>query len=262
MNAGFGEYGFTTISGKIWQDQNFDGILNPGETIVPSGTLHITQWFWVTDADLIAAFKDDEHFEVRETENILRRAAAGDTPLQTEAGAWVSAKNAGAEGAASTFTRPAATTDPTTGIYQFEMLPSFVYVQKVTEEAAEGEEPIVSYRILQPNDTDITGANEANAVVLDELFMTGYRLTLDEVNPVYGLTSTHVGVNVGDKTLDSDLATITVGGVGERGDNDALRPGAPGDRTIQVVEEFFDSSFEAEPTNDAYENNAQNAYDM
>ena len=49
MHGGFGEYGYTTISGKIWRDKNFDGILNPGEEVLGGKTLSITQWFYTAD---------------------------------------------------------------------------------------------------------------------------------------------------------------------------------------------------------------------
>ena len=285
MHAGFGEYGWTTVSGKVWRDHNFDGILNAGEEVLAGHTLAITQWFWVTDPELIEAFKaDPTNFVVDEktaaagNANVLTREA-DDTPATTEDGAWIHVKTAAekaAEAAAaeaagdtyagdvadvrSSFTRPDSVTAADTGVYKFEKLPSFVYLARDTETEGEGDDAVTttSLRVLQPNDT--TDTLEANEVALDELFMTAYRITLSEVAPDFALTSLHVGVNIGDKTL-SDLSTITAGGAPLEGsDNDAFRPNPDGDRVIQVVEEYFDNSFDGEATFGEYDQNTNDKY--
>ena len=117
--------------------------------------------------------------------------------------------------------------------------------------------------VIQPNDT--TDTLEANQVDLDKLYLASYRITLAEVAPDYALTGLHVGVNIGDKTLGS-LSTITAPGAdgnplpGESADNDAFRPNPSGDRVIQVVEEFFDNSWNGEGTFEEYEQNTDKNY--
>ena len=55
MNAGFGLFGTTTVTGKIWEDANFDGLLNPGEKLLSDKGLRLTQWYYVPGASADAA---------------------------------------------------------------------------------------------------------------------------------------------------------------------------------------------------------------
>ena len=205
------------------------------------------------------------------------------TPNETVKAAWVHVKTAAekqaaydaevAEAGASTidvadvrtsFSRPDSVTDAAAGAYAFEQLPSFVYLGGSFTAATEGDEntpgtPAANdLYVLQPNDTDLTGALEANEVALDKLYLASYRITLAEVAPDFSLTTPHVGVNVGDKTL-GDMAAITVPGL-EGSDSDALRPDPAGDRVIQIVDEYFDNSWNGEGTFDEYDKNTEDNY--
>ena len=272
----------------MWRDHNFDGILNPGEEVIAGRQLSVTQWFYVDDPALIAALAaDPENFAVDEIDNVISRNA-DKTPAETVKAAWVHAKTkaekaadkaaAEADGSVSTidptvsrstFERPVAVTDGATGVYKFEKLPSFVYLGGSFTAADEGDEDTPAtdasndIEVIQPNDT--TDTLEANQVDLDKLYLASYRITLAEVAPDYALTGLHVGVNIGDKTLGS-LSTITAPGAdgnplpGESADNDAFRPNPSGDRVIQVVEEFFDNSWNGEGTFEEYEQNTDKNY--
>ncbi len=247
MHGGFGEYGYTTISGKIWRDKNFDGILNPGEEVLGGKTLSITQWFYTADAELIDALEaavdgnGDAIFEIDRVQNVIVRTAAGE-PEVTEDGAWVRVIGAGADSTVSTFSRPKSTTTMTpvagqsAGTYEFTQLPSFVYLVGDGSE----EHP---FKILQPNDTSINAAGEAYPASVDKLFMAGYRLTMEEVAPDFSLTTAHVGVNYTQKHFN-DLATLntaTGGKAPENSDSDAVRD--PDGKLIQIMPEFFDNTY-------------------
>ena len=267
VNGGFGEFGYTTINGKVWRDHNFDGILNPGEELLAGHTLSITQWFYVpagtktadgldvielVKADLYNAATGEGTFLIDEATD----KKTSDSDTRHGNGAWVSVKNAGAEGAASSFARPDSVTNEA-GKYFFNQLPSYVYLATATETTGEGDDAvtITKLSVLQPNDTTTTA--EANAVALDQLFMSAYRITLAEVAPIFGLTTAHVGVNVGQKDFGKDYAasgdtleSITVPATGgaalEDSDSDAERD--ENGKVISIKQEYFDNSFDTNKT--------------
>ena len=218
MNGGFGPFGYTTISGKVWQDVNFDGILNETETGLAGKSLTLTQWY--LDDKGTSETTDDE---------------------------WVKVTDFNATGSVTTTTDDGTTLD--LGEYAFGHLPSFVYVKdgKVYQPGTRGVTDAAG-ALIDENDLGVT---------TDDLHMTSYRLTLSEVAPSFSLTTAHVGINVEtdaftvdtngvitNRTTSSVFADRPGTGVNETQgledrDSDAIRTGDDFG-TIEIREEFFD----------------------
>ena len=131
LNAGFGLFGDTTVSGKVWQDDNFNGILDGAEGGLEGKSLTLTQWYYV--AGTMTGEGDAAHFVPADGEVVP--AGAKIEPVKGDGknadavvGAWVKVDSFGLF-AGGAYSGSLTTTTDASGAYAFNGLPSFVYAQ-------------------------------------------------------------------------------------------------------------------------------------
>ena len=228
MNAGFGLFGTTDISGRVWEDKNYNGVFDVTEFGLAGKSLTLTQWYYVTGSDNAdGAFRADGTQLMASSKISKVRNADG-----VVVGAWVQvpARDNAAKTGFAPITKLTDEDDATAGTvagdYRFTGLPSFVYVEQGAGAA----------KVYQPGDKpDAEPLENQDAVSTDRLYLASYRLVLSEIAPDFSLTVAHVGINV-DSSVEAGAGgttyTTAVNGDGthvttsNRTETVATRPGS------------------------------------